>query len=177
MGSAEDKIYALTGIDKLMRSAMARYYGKLTEAERVEVFALAYDLARKNIERADGNIRGKPIYFYSMMCVAIWKMQWTREALAKKNPNLTADQSREITARRVASVLAARNDRMKRGRLKVLLDVRLYHVVQELRNNGLSWRECSAYLLKYHHTRISHVHVRKLFIKITEDRKKREGKK
>lgn len=167
----EDQIYSLIGIDKLRRSGMARYYGRLTEAERVEAIRLAYDLAKQNMEKADEDIRGKPEFFYAMLCLSTWKMNWIREALMKKNPNLTPEQSQEIAERRLASVLSARNDRMKRGRLKVLLDVRLYNVVRELRDKGLSWRECTGYLKKFHKTQISHVHLRSIFLRITKERR------
>lgn len=171
MGSiTKDQIYNLIGLDKVKRVAMARYFGRLSEVERIEAFRFAYDLAKQNMEKADDDIRGKPEFFYSMFCLSMWKMNWVREALTKKNPNLTEEQSKEISKRRIDSVLSARKDRVKRGRLITLFDVRLYHVVKDLRKQGASWRECAKYVKKYHKTQISHVHLHKIYRKITAER-------
>jgi len=173
MNMNEDQICILIGLDKLKRAAMARYFGRLTEDERIEAVKLAYDLARQNMGKVDDSVKGKPDFFYAMICLSLWKMNWTRSELSKKNPNLTPEQAREISERRLASLLSERKDRMKRGRLKVLIDVRLFHVVRRLRNERVSWRECAEYLKKYHKTKISHVHIRKLYHKIIEERKLR----
>lgn len=169
----EDKIYKLVGLDKIKRSSMARYFGRITEAERIESVKIAYDLAKQYLWKVDEGMRGKPDFFYSLLCLSLWKLNWTRHDLAKKNPELTKDQAKEISERRLASLLSARNDRVKRGKLKVLIDVRLFHVVRELRGKGASWRECATYLKKYHKTQISHVHLYKLCRKITTERIKR----
>lgn len=169
----EDLIYKLVGLDKIKRSSMARYFGKITETERIEAFKIAYDLAKQNIWKVNERMRGKPDFFYSLLCLSLWKMNWTREALAKKNPNLTPGQSQEIAERRLLSVFSERKDRVKRGRLATLLNVRLFHVVRGLRKEGVSWRECATYLKKYHKTQISHVHLRKLYLKIMAERIKR----
>lgn len=166
----EDQIYQLTALDKLKRSVMARYFGHLSEDERLEAIKLSYDLAKQNMEKAGEILRGKPDFYYSMLCLALWKLNWTREALSKKNTKLTEKQAKEISKRRLASVFSGRKDRMKRGKLMTLLEVRLFHVVRALRNEGVSWRECSVYLQKHHHTKISHVHLHKLYKKITTER-------
>lgn len=169
----EDHIYNLTGLDQLKRATMSRYFGRISEDERVETVKLAYDLAKQNMEKADETIRGKPIFFYGMLCLSAWKLKWTREVLSQKNPNLTPRQAKEITERRIEGVFAVRRDRVKRGRLKTLMEIRLFHVVKELRSKGVSWREVSVYLKKYHKTQISFVHLRKLYERLTLERKLR----
>lgn len=166
----EEEIYKLSGLDKIKRAAMARYFSRMTEDERITAFKLAYDLAKQYLSKADENIKGKPEYFYGMFCLAIWKMNWTRDALTKKNPILTDEQSNEIAEKRLATVMSARKDRQKRGRLSILIDTRLYHVLRNLRLKGVSWRECSVYLSTHHKTRISHVHLYKLYRKISTER-------
>ncbi len=170
---AEDQIYKLTGLDKLKRAAMSRYFGYLSESERLEAFKLAFDLAKQSLEKADENIRATPDYFYAMVCWGLWKMHWIRHDLSRKNPEITGKQAREITERRIESLFSQRKDRVKRGKLKTLLEVRLFHVVQELRSRGVSWRECSSYLSTYHKTHISHVHLFRIYLKITSEKKLR----
>lgn len=167
---AEDEIYKLTGLDKLKRVDMSRYFGHLTELERLEVFKLAFDLAKQSMEKADEGIRAKPDFFYAMVCWALWKMHWSRNDLAKKNSELTEKQAGEIAKRRLAGVFYARKDRMKKPKKKILLDLRYYHVVAELRRAGVSWRECEEFLKKYHKMKISFVHLRKIFQQITKER-------
>ena len=169
----EDEIYNLTGLNRQKRLAMCKYFGQITEDERIEAFRLAYDLAKQKIEEAKEQFRGRPEFFYSLVCLALWKLNWTREALSKKNPNLTEKQAKEISQRRIASALSARKDRMKRGRLSTIIDVRLYDVVKTLRKIGLSWRECAEYIQKHHRIKISHVHLYKLYSKITNEKKTR----
>ena len=169
----EDEIYNLTGLNRQKRLAMCKYFGQITEDERIEAFRLAYDLAKQKIEKAEEQFRGRPGFFYSLVCLAIWKLNWTRVALSKKNPNLTQKRAKEISQRRIASALSARKDRMKRGRLSTIIDVRLYDVVKTLRKKGLSWRECAEYIQKHHRIKISHVHLYKLYSKITNEKKTR----
>lgn len=170
---SEDQIYDLIALDKFKRAAMSRYFGRLSEDERIEAVRFAYDLAKQNMQKSNESMKGKPDFFYSMLCLAIWKMNWTREALSKKNPNLTLEQSKEIGERRIASLLSTRKDRTKRGKLSALIEIRLFHVVEKLRSEGISWRESAIYLKRYHHAQISHVQLRKLFNKIKEEKKMR----
>lgn len=152
---------------------MTRYYSRLSEDDCIEAIRLAYSLSKQHMEHTDENFKGTPEFFYGMICLAGWKMQWVREALSKKNNSLTEKQAEEISERRCASLLSVRKDRVKRGRLTILIDTRLYPVVQKLRLQGVSWREISNYLKKYHKTNISHVHLHKLFKKITTEKKLR----
>ena len=168
-----DQMYSISGLNRQKRSAMCKYFGRITEDERVEAFRLAYDLYQQKIEEVKEQFRGKPELFYSLVCLALWKMNWTRVALAKKSPNLTGKQAKEISQRRIASALSSRKDRMKRGRLSTIIDVRLYDVVKTLRKIGLSWRESAEYIQKHHRIKISHVHLYKLYSKITNEKKTR----
>lgn len=170
----EDQIYNLSGLDRQKRLAMCKYFGQITEDERIEAFRLAYDLAKQRIEEVKEQFKGEPGFLYSLVCLALWKLNWTRVALSKKSPNLTEKQAKEISQRRIASVLSGRKDRAKRGRLAALVDIRLYNVVKNLRKDKLSWRECADYIQKYHKVKISHVHLYKLYSKITNEKIIRE---
>jgi hypothetical protein len=173
---AEDKIYKMIAVDKLKRVAMAKYFGRMTEDERIEAVRFALDLSKQYIDKIDESMKGKPEYFYAMLNLALWKMNWIRDDLSRKNHKLTDKQAKEINERRLSSIFSARKDRVKRGKLRCVLEVRLFHVIRTLRNEGVSWRECAGYLQKYHHVRISYVHLHKLFLKITSEKIKRGEK-
>ncbi|NLD82332.1 MAG: hypothetical protein GX642_14340 [Smithella sp.] len=171
----KDKLYDLTGLDSRKRTEASKYYARLTESERIESIRLAFDLSKQHLSKADDDIRGGPEFFFSMLCLSSWKMRWVREALSKKNKALTEKQVLEVSERRLESILSARRDRIKRGRLAALVEVRLYHVIDSLRSQNLSWRECAMYLKRYHKTSISHVHLREIFLKIKSENKIRGG--
>lgn len=166
----EDKICTVSGLDKNKRSAMARYFGRLSEAERVESVKIAIDLAKQFMGKVDPEMLGKPDFLYTMICLSLWKMSWSRHDLAKKNPALTEKEAKEIAEKRLASVFSKRKDRMKNPKKKILLDLRYYHVVAELRCSGVSWRECQEFLKKYHKMKISHVYLRQIYEQITKER-------
>lgn len=172
----EDQIYNICKLDKLKRRAMLRYFSRLCEQDCIEAIRLAYSLSKQHMQQADDNFKGTPEFFYAMICLSIAKMEWARGALGKKNKTLTDKQVLEISQRRVSSILSARKDRCKRGRLSTLVDVKFYHLIDSLRSQNLSWRECAMYMKRYHKTSISHVHLREIFLKITEEKNERGEK-
>ncbi len=56
----EDQIYNLSGLDRQKRLAMCKYFGQITEDERIEAFRLAYDLAKQRIEEVKEQFKGEP---------------------------------------------------------------------------------------------------------------------
>jgi len=93
--------------------------------------------------------------FYSTLIKALNRMyQDQHEALSRKNA-LTDDQAADIASKRLSSFRGAKADaiRKKRRKKSQLISIRFLPLIKKLRAEGLSWRDCADYLLKYHKKR------------------------
>jgi len=158
---------------------MSRYFGHLPEADRIKAHKLQEDLIRQNRKLWKG--KSNADFYYSMLILALWKMQSTREILSKKTA-LTIEEAEkraeELRKRRVATFIAIKKDRKKKASPKASsIDSQRYHLVARLRSDGLSWRDTAEYLDKHHKIKISHSYLRDVYIRENKDREKRGDKK
>jgi len=169
-----DRILEITGLNLEKRAQMARYYASMPDDDRIEAHRLQGDLIRQYRSEWKGKIDAD--FFYGLLCLALWKMQWTREALSKKSA-LTAEEAEKITQRRLSSFKSIQIERKRKASRKAnIIDLKLYHVVTKLRSEGLSWRQVSEYLAKYHKTNISHAYLRDVYTRKTTEREQRGQK-
>ena len=173
-----DHLYELTGVDFDQRASMSRYYGRLAEVERIEAMQLQADLIRQNRKRWKDIPQAK--FYYAMLCLALWKMEWSRSTLSQKSglPQEEAEaKAEELSDRRMDTFKATQKEgwKKKASPKAPAIDTRLYNLVTKLRDKkGYSWREVSEYLGKYHKTKISLSYLRDIYMRETKDREKRK---
>jgi hypothetical protein len=175
--SISDLIQKLTGIDFDDRATMCRYFGKMPEADRIEACHLQEDLIHQN--RKEWKSRPKAEFYYAMLVLALWKMEWSRnsKALSKKSGLSQEEaeaQAEELYKRQLATFKAIRKERKKKSSPKAIaIDKKFYQRVTSLRKEGLSWREVAEYIERYYKIKISHSYLRDVYLRETKDREKR----
>jgi len=161
-----DWIYAITGLDQMNRNVLGIFYARLPDTEKIEAHKLAADLGRQH--RQGKNLAKPGEYSYAMLLLALAKMKWTRSDLVKKS-NIAAEKARRITELQVRTIKAS--GPVRKSRKQQALDLQLYHVVRDLRENKkMSWRKIASYLGKYHKLKITHVWAMKTYNRLRKER-------
>lgn len=158
-----EKIDKLTGADQDRRRLLARYYSTLSEEDRVEAHRLAGELVRAD----RGKVKLDELYFYSAQMRALNQMYQDRRELLSRKAAITDDQAADIASKRLASFKSAKSDAIAKKRRKKaqLISIRFLSLIKKLRCEGLSWRDCADYLLKYHKKKISHQYLKEVYEK------------
>lgn len=156
-------VQTLCGLTELQRRDLCRWYAKLPEKVRVEVFRLQTDLIRQNRQRQTAN--KLPEFLYAMQMLAFQLMRSVEGGLDRKG-KLTLEQARRISEIRLARAQADKVNRKKPTRAK--LELQHAGDVRRLREEGLSWREVAAYLKRYHRLEVSHTYLQQVFKNLTE---------
>lgn len=157
------KIDKLTGAGQDRRRLLARYYSTLSEEDRVEAHRLAGELVRAD----RGKVKLDELYFYSALMRALNQMYQDRRELLSRKGTIAADQAADIANKRLASFVSAKKDAIgkKRRKKSQLISIRFLSLIKKLRGEGLSWRDISDYILKYHHKKISHQYLKEVYEK------------
>jgi len=158
-----EKIDKLTGGDQDRRRLLCKFYSTLSEVDRVEAHRLAGELVRAD----RGKVKLDEVYFYSALMRALGQMYQDRHELLSRKATITDDQAADIARKRLSSFRSAKKDAIgkKRRKKAQLVSVRFLELIKKLRADGLSWRDCADYLLKYHQKKISHEYLRKVYEK------------
>lgn len=165
------KIDKLAGADLDRRRLLARYYSTLSEEDRVEAHRLSGELVRQD----RGKVKLDECYFYSALMRALNQMYRDRRELLSRKAAITDDQAADVAAKRLASFKSAKKDETNKKRRKKsqLISIRFLPLIKKLRADGLSWRDCADYLLKYHQKKISHQYLKEIYEKnVTKEENK-----
>lgn len=154
-----DYIQELTGIGTAEADSLVKYYAKLPENVRIESFKLQTDLSRQNKDKFDKDHASE--YYYGMHLLALRAMKRIETAQATKD-SLTEEEALKLNKIRIERIKAGRGKKdSKKARL---IKETLFHEIKNMYyNEGLSWREISDFIAKYHKTRISHGYLQQKF--------------
>lgn len=159
----EEKLRMISGCGPDRRRMLCGFYGSMSEIDRVEAHRLAGELVRSLRSEA----KPDDYFFYGVLIQALSKMHFDRhEAFSRKN-SVTDEQAADIAEKRLASFLSAKAD-LKNKKLKKKaqwVEKRFFDLIKKLRGDGLSWRDISDYLLKYHQKKISHQYLKSVYEK------------
>jgi hypothetical protein len=130
-------------------------------AHLVEAVRLQLDLLAK--ERA-GQVKPEHLAELAASCLvrSIDMLHSTDEKLHSKTP-IDPELERRVNQIRVTST---RYKPPKRAQKKQELVVRYEQTIRQLRDQGLSWKNVSRYLLKYHHYRVSVGYIQRIFVDV-----------
>ena len=161
------EVKRLTGFSVKRRDELMRYYGNLPENLRLNVMESQRDLIWKNSKKQ--KIKGKEIeFFYGMLLRAVNQLQHLETAEQRKQ-TLTDEEIANIETIRLSRIKA--DHRKKKSPLKEIIEVRFYDLITRLRGDGLSWRDISAYIARFHKRRISHQYIATAYKTISAERK------
>ena len=162
------EIKRLTGLPADRRNELMRYFGKLPEHLRLNVMERQRDLIWKNSKKQ--KIKGKEIeFFYGMLLRAVGQLRHLEKAEQRKEI-LTDEEIAQIETIRLTQIRAAH--RKKGSPLLKKIEVRFFDLIKRLRDEGLSWRDISAYIARYHKRRISHAYIAAAYKTIRAERKR-----
>lgn len=153
----EPRLDQITDTTPVVRTELLKKFASMTDAERTDVLHLQLRLIRNHIRdfKTGGTLA------LGTLAEAIKKRVATDEILSRRS-----SEDDDPKAARV--LMGHRLDGMKKGRegKKEASYRQKYHfLVRDLREQGQGWRNCAAYLKKYHRFQISHAHLKKLFEK------------
>jgi hypothetical protein len=127
------------------RAAAIKWLSVQGEAIQIEAFRLQTDLLRQRREKGE---RVSPELAFSLLVLACRKMRFEEDVLHMKK-RLNEEEAEKLQRRKMERFKA---DKKGKGSPKrEMIRTRYYHLVQKLRiEDGLGWRNCAAYLKKYH---------------------------
>jgi hypothetical protein len=145
------------------RDALWRWIAKQPEPVRIEAMKMMADYLRQNPAGTDR----LPEYVYSALCVVLNDMHRveTKDALQR---GMTVEEAQRLTDIRIERIRVSKWKRKKRDKLE-LIRSRYMSEIGYMREKGLSWRDISSYLRKYHHVSISHGYLQRAYTKIREE--------
>lgn len=154
-----DYIKEITGISAEEAESLAKYYAKLPIRIRIETYKMQTDYARQNRDRLQKEYTSE--YYFAMHLLALRAMKRAESASSLKQ---------ELTQYEAAKLHKIRTERIKAGRGKkeskkalLIKDKYLEEIKKLYLEDGLSWREISEYLAKYHKVKISHGYIQQKF--------------
>lgn len=162
-----DNIYEITKITKSDRDKMAKWYGRLNEAERIDVHKLQTDLMRENRGLKDDISE----FAYAMLITAMDKRSKTLSVIHRKG-TFTEREAEQLEKMKRDYIYGAGR---QEGKIERLIRVRLYFEIKKLREENMSWMNVQKHIAKWHKKKISHTHIKRVYDKITEEHKHREG--
>jgi len=154
-----DYVNEITGIATKEADSLVKYFSKLPESVRIESFKLQTDYARQNKVQFDKERSAE--FYYAMHLVALRAMKRVETAQATKDA-LNEEEALKLHKLRMERIKAGRGK--KDSRKARLIKETLFHEIKNMYySEGLSWREISEYIAKYHKTKISHGYLQQKF--------------
>ena len=161
-------IEQISGQNLDQRQALINYYNQAPESIRVYIHSLQTDILRKLRSHSHKNKR--PEYTYACLLLAVHDLKNREKSLSKKR-NLTSDDAHELTQLRVHTIKAEKGKR-KKSPTKKLVETRYLEEIKNLRQEGLSWRDVSRYIRKYHRRKISHSYLQQICKQLLDEQEK-----
>lgn len=126
------------------RAAALRWLAEQAEAVQIEAFRLQTDLLRQRRKLGE---KVSAELAYACLTLACRKMRHEEEAIRQKD-RLTAAEAGNVTRRKIERHKSFR--KAKESPKREAIRVKYFHLVQNLRNEGIGWRGCAEYLKKFH---------------------------
>jgi hypothetical protein len=143
------------------RSAVIKWLANQGEAVQVEAFKLQTDLLRQRRQKGE---RVSPELAYALLVLACRKMRFEEDALHMKK-RLSEEEAGKIQQRRLERFKVYQKG--KESPKRELIRTRYYHMVQKLRSEDkLGWRNCAAYLKRFHNFEITHSYLKTIILEL-----------
>jgi len=163
-----NEVSRLTGFSAETRESLSRYYAKLPEPVRIEAYKIQSDLVRQaRTEKTQGR---EPEFFYAQFLIALHKMR-SMETGARTHgkEGLTVEELSKIELIRKGRI---RMEHRKKPRpTRKVVEIRFYETIEKFRAEGISWRDISKYIGRFHRCKISHSYLKECFEQISAERK------
>jgi len=154
-----DYIQELTGITMKEAESLTKYFAKLPIKVQIEAIKMQTDYARQNKDQFNKDFSSE--FYYGMLLIALRSMKRVETAQATKD-SLSEEEAEKLHKIRVERIKAGRGK--KESRKALLIKEKLFEQIKKLYyDEGLSWREISEYIAKYHKTKISHGYIQQKF--------------
>lgn len=162
------EVERLTGFSDKTRRELAGYYAKMPDEIRLEVHKLQSILIRKNI-RTQKNKSKSTEFFYAYFLLALHLTKKVETGQSRKAP-LTPEELQRIEMLRRSRIRGGH--KRKGSPLREIIEIQYYELIRKLRSGeeGLSWRDISDYIARFHKRRISHTYLKSTYEQITRER-------
>jgi len=165
-----NEISRLTGFSAETRETLSRYYAKLPEPVRIEAYKIQSDLARQaRSEKTQGR---EPEFFYAQFLIALHKMRSIERGACTHSKGgkegVTAEELSKIELIRKGRIRM--EHRKKPSPIRKMVEVRFYKTIENFRAEGISWRDISKYIGRFHRCKISHSYLKQCFEQISAER-------
>ncbi|MGM0609323.1 MAG: hypothetical protein ACQESP_13015 [Candidatus Muiribacteriota bacterium] len=148
-------------MEKNKIDGLIKYFRLLGYDNQVKVFELQTDIVRKNREQ-----KKTPEFFFHCWLEAV--NQFKKIELAQHQKKSLSDKQIEVLGQLRKNRI--KNKHGKKGSpAKEKIKIAYYELIKKLRAEEMSWRDISAYIAKYHKTKISHVYIRKAFLELQQE--------
>lgn len=164
-----DDLQKITGLAPGARNELCRWYGKMTEAERLDTHKLKADLLRQHHDKYKH--LGIAERTYAALCYALHKRQLTLTAASRRS-EMSLEQAAQVTKMRRDAI--SKKPR-REGKVARLIRVRWIHEIKSLRDEGYSWRDVSAYIAKHHKKKVSYVYLQKIYSQLMSDQQEHKS--
>ena len=179
------KIKNFTDIEPEERKRLIRYFAKLPEKIQIEAIKIQMDLIgqrREQEERTDNAPIGalsqpeaqlnQVEFSYTMLIAALHKIRSAE--LAPKRQIVDRTQAIEATKKttdiRIARILAEKTRKAKRNVKFRLIKLKLYEKIKDMQKKGLSYKDISRYIAKFHRVKITPGYIQATMKKIATER-------
>jgi hypothetical protein len=163
-----NEVSRLTGFSAETRESLSRYYAKLPEPVRIEAYKIQSDLVRQaRTEKTQGR---EPEFFYAQFLIALHKMRSMETGpRTHGKEGLTPEELSKIELIRKGRI---RMEHRKKPRpTRRVVEIRFYETIEKFRAEGISWRDISKYIGRFHRCKISHSYLKECFEQISAERK------
>ncbi|PLX66689.1 MAG: hypothetical protein C0602_11530 [Denitrovibrio sp.] len=152
-------IKEITGITESEAESLSKYYAKLPIKVRIESYKLQTDYARQNKPLFNKEYASE--FYFAMHLLALKAMKRIETAQATKD-SLTLEEAGKLHQIRLERIKAGRGKKDSR-KAKLVKEKYFEEIKKMYMEDGLSWREISEYIDKYHKTKISHGYIQQKF--------------
>ena len=146
---------SITGILSATRQKLVRYYSRMHELERLVVHQIQTDLMRRHRKRWR---HSQPELAYCTLILAL--QQHYQVAHVTKLQNVSLDEIRQVEKKQINATIAQRK-KSRRGSKREML-IHQVQYIQQLRKEGLSWRETASFVGERIGTPIAHSYLKKI---------------
>ena len=148
------------GVRSNRRTKLSKFYGRLSENERIEVHKAQGELMRRHRAAYKDKLSMEG-YAYMMLIIALDRHEKMEHIERQRNPSpADLENAQELRVQRFKS-----DRRMqKKSPLRDKVELRYIKLIELLRGAGISWRKIPEYLKKFHKIEISYGYARQIYL-------------